>query len=80
MTWWGWIIGGAILLADQKPYDPIADFTPIALVAMLPLVLVTGYDSPFKTVQDVVDAAKAKPHTPSYASAGTGGSAHLAAR
>ena len=69
----------AILLADQKPYDPIADFTPIGLVALLPLVMVTAYDSPFKTVQDVVNAAKAKPESISYASAGNGGSAHLAA-
>ena len=69
----------AILMHDQKPYDPIADFTPIALVAYLPLVMVTGYDSPYKTVQDVVNAAKAKPETISYASAGNGGSAHLAA-
>lgn len=69
----------AILLADQKPYDPIADFTPISLVAHLPLVMVTAYDSPFKSVQDVVGAAKAKPESVSYASAGNGGSAHLAA-
>jgi tripartite-type tricarboxylate transporter receptor subunit TctC len=68
----------AILLADQKPYDPIADFTPVSLVALLPLVMVTAYDSPYKTVQDVIKAAKAKPESISYASAGNGGSAHLA--
>ena len=69
----------AILLHDQKPYDPIADFTPVGLVAYLPLVMVAAYDSPFKTAQDVVKAAKAKPDAVSYASAGNGGSAHLAA-
>ena len=68
----------AILLADQKPYDPIADFTPVSLVAFLPLVMVAAYDSPFKTAQDVVKAAKAKQESVSYASAGNGGSAHLA--
>jgi tripartite-type tricarboxylate transporter receptor subunit TctC len=67
----------AILLAAEKPYDPIKDFTPISLVCMLPLVTVTKADSPFTSIQDVVKAAKAKPSEISYASAGSGGSAHL---
>jgi tripartite-type tricarboxylate transporter receptor subunit TctC len=69
----------AILLADKKPYDPIQDFTPITLVCFLPLVMVTKADAPFNSPQDVVSAAKAKPGEISYASAGNGGSAHLAA-
>ena len=69
----------AILLADQKPYDPIHDFAPVTLVCLLPLVLVTKADAPFNSVQDLVRAAKAKPGEISYASAGNGGSAHLAA-
>ena len=69
----------AILLADKKPYDPIKDFSPISLVSLLPLVMVTRADSPVNSVQDVVHAAKAKPGEVSYASAGNGGSAHLAA-
>ena len=69
----------AILLADKKPYDPIKEFEPITLVAFLPLVMVTKPDSPYASVQDVVKAAKAKPGEVSYASAGNGGSAHLAA-
>src|SRR3954468_11799051 len=68
----------AILHADKKPYDPIADFTPISLVAYLPLVMVAKGDSPFDNPTDVVNAAKAKPGEISYASSGTGGSAHLA--
>jgi tripartite-type tricarboxylate transporter receptor subunit TctC len=69
----------AILLADKKPYDPIQDFAPVTLVCFLPLVMVTKADAPFNSVQDVVKAAKAKPGEISYASAGNGGSAHLAA-
>jgi tripartite-type tricarboxylate transporter receptor subunit TctC len=69
----------AILLAEQKPYDPIRDFTPITLVCSLPLVLVTRADAPFNSVQDVINAAKARPSEITYASAGNGGSAHLAA-
>lgn len=68
----------AILHAEKKPYDPIADFTPITLVCHLPLVMVTKGDAPFNTPQDVVKAAKAKPGEISYGSSGSGGSAHLA--
>lgn len=68
----------AVLHADKKPYDPIADFTPITLVCHLPLVMVTKGDAPFNTPQDVVKAAKAKPGEISYGSSGSGGSAHLA--
>jgi tripartite-type tricarboxylate transporter receptor subunit TctC len=68
----------AVLHADKKPYDPIADFTPITLVAHLPLVMVAKGDSAFNTAADVVKAAKAKPGEISYASSGSGGSAHLA--
>ncbi len=69
----------AILMADKKHYDPIKDFAPVSLVTFLPLVMVTRPDSPFASAQDVVKAAKAKPGEVSYASAGNGGSAHLAA-
>jgi len=68
----------ALLLADKKPYDPVKDFAPVTLVAFLPMVMVVKPDSPFGSVQDVVKAAKAKPGEISYASAGNGGSAHLA--
>ena len=68
----------AILHADKKPYDPINDFTPVSLVCYLPLVMVTKGDSPFNSPRDVVKAAKAKPGEVSYASSGSGGSAHLA--
>lgn len=68
----------AILHADKKPYDPIGDFTPVTLLCHLPLVMVAKGDSPFSSPRDVVNAAKAKPGEISYASSGTGGSAHLA--
>jgi len=68
----------AILMADKKPYDPLKDFTPISLVAFLPMVMVTAADSPFNSVQDVINASRARPEAISYGSAGNGGSAHLA--
>ena len=68
----------AILHADKKPYDPIADFTAVTLVCHLPLVMVSKGDSPFNNATDVVNAARAKPGEVTYASSGNGGSAHLA--
>jgi tripartite-type tricarboxylate transporter receptor subunit TctC len=68
----------AILLADKKPYDPQADFAPVSIVALLPLVLVAKGDSPLASVGELIRVAKAKPNEVSYASAGNGGSAHLA--
>jgi tripartite-type tricarboxylate transporter receptor subunit TctC len=68
----------ALLMADKKPYDPLADFTTVSLLAFLPMVMVTRADAPFNSVQDVIAAAKAQPGEVSYASAGNGGSAHLA--
>jgi tripartite-type tricarboxylate transporter receptor subunit TctC len=68
----------AILMADKPPYDPLKDFTTVSLLSLLPMVMVAKGDGPFDSVQDVVDAAKAKPGEISYASAGNGGSAHLA--
>lgn len=58
-------------------YDPIKDFEPIALVASSPIVLVVPTDSKIKSVQDVIDMAKAKPGMVRYGSAGIGSATHL---
>lgn len=68
-----------LLLGDKADYDPLGDFAPISLAANLPLVLVTAYDAPYKSLQDLISAAKAAPDAISYGSSGNGGSAHLAA-
>ncbi len=68
-----------ILLKDKAEYDPLASFAPVSLVANLPLVIVTAYDSPYKSLKDLLDKAKSAPEALSYGSAGNGGSAHLAA-
>ena len=66
-------------LYPKLPYDPVKDLTPISLVASSPLVIVTGADSPYKTLADVVKAAKEKPGSINYATSGNGTVAHLAA-
>ena len=60
-------------------YDPEADLTPIVLVEKGPLVFVVNPNSPYKTVQDIVAAAKAKPGSLTFSSGGIGGSHQLSA-
>ena len=60
-------------------YDPETDITPIVLVEKGPLVLVVNPNSPYKTVQDIVVAAKAKPGSLTFSSGGIGGSHQLSA-
>jgi tripartite-type tricarboxylate transporter receptor subunit TctC len=60
-------------------YDPETDITPIVLIEKGPLFLVVNPSSPYKTVQDIVAAAKAKPGTLTFSSGGIGGSHHLSA-
>jgi tripartite-type tricarboxylate transporter receptor subunit TctC len=67
------------ILAPAAKYQPLKDFAPISLAAQLPLLVVTRGDSPLGSLQDLLEAAKAKPEEVSYGSAGNGGSAHLAA-
>ncbi len=58
-------------------FDPINDIVPIMLIERGPLVLMVRNDSPFKTVKDIVAAAKAAPGKYSYGSGGIGGTHHL---
>jgi tripartite-type tricarboxylate transporter receptor subunit TctC len=78
------ILGGTISshaintsLYAKMPYDPIKNFQPITLIGMLPNVLVVNANSPYKTVQDVIAAAKAKPDAIAFGSSGNGTSQHL---
>jgi tripartite-type tricarboxylate transporter receptor subunit TctC len=79
------ILGGTISshainpsIYAKMPYDATKDFQPITLIATSPLVLVVNANSPYKSVKDLLDAAKAQPGTLTFASAGTGTSPHLA--
>lgn len=67
-------------LFPNMGFDPQKDFVPVILIERAPLVLVTKADKPFKSVQDVVAAAKAKPGTLTIGNAGSGGAHHLAAK
>ncbi len=58
-------------------FDPLKDFQPITLTNQTPNVLVVGAATPYKTVADVVAAAKKAPGTLSFGSAGNGNTMHL---
>ncbi|NBW24534.1 MAG: tripartite tricarboxylate transporter substrate binding protein [Betaproteobacteria bacterium] len=64
-------------LFKKLNFDPFNDITPITLIERGPLILMVRADSPYKTVKDVVAAAKASPGKLSYASGGIGGTHHL---
>jgi tripartite-type tricarboxylate transporter receptor subunit TctC len=66
-------------LYAKLAYDPIRDFTPVILAVASPHVLLVNPSFPAKTVKELVALAKANPGKYSYASAGTGQSAQLAA-
>lgn len=82
--------GYTVLMANQGPMvvnphlfknlkvDPLAVFEPITLIAGAPLVVVVPPDSPFKSLTELVDAAKKEPGKLTYGSAGNGSASHLA--
>ncbi len=65
-------------LMPKFPFSIEKDFVPVAMLAKTPNVLVVNPKTGFKTVQDLVKAAKAKPDSLSYASPGVGSGLHLA--
>ena len=65
-------------LYPKLPYDSNAAFTPLAILATFPNVLVCHPGFEAKTVQDVIAKAKAQPDSVAYASSGNGSAQHLA--
>ena len=71
-------LGVNVTLQPSKDFDPVKDFDPIMLVATAQDVLLVPTSSPFRTVNELIDYAKAHPGELNYASLGTGTSGHLA--
>jgi tripartite-type tricarboxylate transporter receptor subunit TctC len=65
-------------LQPNLKYDPVADFTPIALVGVTPNLWVCNPSQPEKTVPEIVALCKARPGEISFGSAGSGSAQHLA--
>jgi len=64
-------------LYSSMPYDPLKDFAPIALVSSQPLILVVNTNAPYKSLKDLVDAAKASPGKINMASSSNGTIGHI---
>jgi tripartite-type tricarboxylate transporter receptor subunit TctC len=71
-------MANGVVLHSHLPYDPVRDFIPVVMFGTQPNVLVASKQSGFKTVADLVAAAKAKPGTLTFASAGIGSTSHMA--
>jgi tripartite-type tricarboxylate transporter receptor subunit TctC len=64
-------------LYARTGYDPMQDLAPVSLLGMVPIMLVTGPQQPFKTLPELIAHAKANPGRLSYGSQGNGTTSHL---
>ena len=67
----------AVSLMKSLPYDPVKDFSMIAPFAAFGLVIVTGRDSPIRSVQDILAIAKSTPQKITLGSINIGSTQHL---
>jgi len=61
----------------KNAYDPVRDFTPIALIMKSPQVMVVNAGSPISSIKDLIAAAKSNPGKLTYGTAGIGSTGHL---
>ncbi|MBS7810404.1 Bug family tripartite tricarboxylate transporter substrate binding protein [Roseococcus pinisoli] len=73
-------IGHAVVKAlfPRVPFDPVADFTPVALVGKVPMIMMVNKDFPARTLPEFIALIRANPGKYDYASSGNGGAVHLA--
>ena len=71
-------MGSEMVLHRKLPYDPVKDFAYVALFGTQPNILVVNSQSGWKSVADLIAAAKAKPGVLTFASAGIGSGSHMA--
>src|SRR5690606_27209323 len=65
------------LLARTPPYDPRTDFSPVALLAIVPNILMVHPDVPVRTARELVELLRREPGKHNYGSAGIGSPLHL---
>jgi tripartite-type tricarboxylate transporter receptor subunit TctC len=66
-------------LYGNLAFDPLKDLTPVSLVGEVPNVLAVPADRPYRSVADIIAAAKARPEVLNFGSSGIGSAGHLAA-
>ncbi|MCI0755351.1 Bug family tripartite tricarboxylate transporter substrate binding protein [Teichococcus vastitatis] len=64
-------------LYQRMPYDTVTDFVPVSVLMEGPVVVLVGADSPYRSLKDLIDAARARPDHYDYGSAGNGSAAHV---
>ncbi len=62
----------------KTDYDPLKDFEPIGMIGSAPIIAITANESPYKSLKDVVDAARKDPRGVMYGSSGNGSPLHMA--
>jgi tripartite-type tricarboxylate transporter receptor subunit TctC len=65
-------------LYASMTYDPVKDFDPVSLIAMVPNIMIAGKHTPYNTAQEFLNFARANPGKVTYGSSGVGTSLHLA--
>lgn len=73
----GFVINASIY--PKLPFDPLLDFTAIAVVALVPNILVTHRSLPARTVKEFIALARARPGQMSYGTSGVGAPSHMSA-
>jgi tripartite-type tricarboxylate transporter receptor subunit TctC len=73
----GWVINASIYA--KLPFDPVSGFSPIAIVAMVPNVMVVHPSLPVRTVPEFIALAKKRPGDLSYGTSGVGSPSHMSA-
>ena len=73
----GWVINASIY--PKLPFDPIRDFTAVAVCAMVPNVMVVHPSLPVKTVAEFIALARKRPGELTYGTSGVGSPSHMAA-
>ena len=63
---------------ERLPFDPVADFQPVALIGRIPMILLVNNDLPVRSLTELIALLRANPGRYDYASAGNGSSVHLA--
>jgi len=72
-------LSSQVVMHKSLPYDPIGDFAPVVIFGIQPSVLVASPAKGYKTVAELVAAAKAKPGALNFGSVGIGAASHMAA-
>ncbi len=69
--------GANVTLYPKITYDAIKDFTPVAMVGVVPIVLIVSSALPINSIQELTAYAKANPRALSFGSSGLGGTGHI---